>query len=214
MESRFDLRMLVFFMNWIQSSSSHIHGSFTRPDWTGPEHAALETITLQQTCVLNPSSWHPSGSDGGLVNQSQRHGGILQFCSRGAERSSAESSRHRQWTGQVPGGDDNTGKWTFERTLWVRGSFFLNNTSVWNDFWLFASILSDRKTMSHDWNGVHKEGKTLFQLPKECITGHVEGWTFSSSDWTAVDCVSGSDPVLSACPCRSDPEDVDPHESS
>ncbi|KAF6722515.1 3-oxoacyl-[acyl-carrier-protein] reductase FabG [Oryzias melastigma] len=33
------------------------------------------------------------------------------------------------------------------------------------------------KTMSHDWNGVHKEGKTLFQLPKECITGHVEGQT-------------------------------------
>ncbi|RVE73337.1 hypothetical protein OJAV_G00049300 [Oryzias javanicus] len=33
------------------------------------------------------------------------------------------------------------------------------------------------KTMSHDWDGVHKEGKTLFQLPKECITGHVEGQT-------------------------------------
>ncbi|XP_004068646.1 uncharacterized protein LOC101163242 [Oryzias latipes] len=33
------------------------------------------------------------------------------------------------------------------------------------------------KTMSHDWNQVHKEGKTIFQLPKECITGHVEGQT-------------------------------------
>uniref|UniRef100_A0A3P9ID62 D-arabinitol 2-dehydrogenase [ribulose-forming] n=1 Tax=Oryzias latipes TaxID=8090 RepID=A0A3P9ID62_ORYLA len=33
------------------------------------------------------------------------------------------------------------------------------------------------KTMSHDWDQVHKEGKTIFQLPKECITGHVEGQT-------------------------------------
>uniref|UniRef100_A0A3P9MQZ2 D-arabinitol 2-dehydrogenase [ribulose-forming] n=1 Tax=Oryzias latipes TaxID=8090 RepID=A0A3P9MQZ2_ORYLA len=33
------------------------------------------------------------------------------------------------------------------------------------------------KTMSHDWDQVHKEGKTIFRLPKECITGHVEGQT-------------------------------------
>ncbi|KAI1890964.1 hypothetical protein AGOR_G00159000 [Albula goreensis] len=32
-----------------------------------------------------------------------------------------------------------------------------------------------RKTMDHDWQKVHEEGKTLFRLPKECITGHVEG---------------------------------------
>lgn len=29
--------------------------------------------------------------------------------------------------------------------------------------------------MSHDWDQVYKEGKTMFRLPKECITGHVEG---------------------------------------
>ncbi|XP_037345590.2 uncharacterized protein zgc:113054 [Pungitius pungitius] len=34
-----------------------------------------------------------------------------------------------------------------------------------------------KKTISHDWDQVHKEGKTLFRLPKECITGHVEGQT-------------------------------------
>ncbi|XP_068171922.1 uncharacterized protein zgc:113054 [Antennarius striatus] len=34
-----------------------------------------------------------------------------------------------------------------------------------------------KKTISHDWDHVHKEGKTLFRLPKECITGHVEGQT-------------------------------------
>ncbi|XP_041639833.1 3-oxoacyl-[acyl-carrier-protein] reductase 2, chloroplastic isoform X2 [Cheilinus undulatus] len=33
------------------------------------------------------------------------------------------------------------------------------------------------KTVSHDWEQVHKEGKTMFKLPKECITGHVEGQT-------------------------------------
>ncbi|KAM3621655.1 uncharacterized protein V6R79_014064 [Siganus canaliculatus] len=33
------------------------------------------------------------------------------------------------------------------------------------------------KTISHDWDQVHKEGKTMFRLPKECITGHVEGQT-------------------------------------
>ncbi|XP_010795038.1 uncharacterized protein [Notothenia coriiceps] len=33
------------------------------------------------------------------------------------------------------------------------------------------------KTISHDWDKVHKEGKTMFRLPKECITGHVEGQT-------------------------------------
>ncbi|XP_060898511.1 uncharacterized protein zgc:113054 [Labrus mixtus] len=33
------------------------------------------------------------------------------------------------------------------------------------------------KTISHDWEQVHKEGKTMFKLPKECITGHVEGQT-------------------------------------
>uniref|UniRef100_G3PDM2 D-arabinitol 2-dehydrogenase [ribulose-forming] n=1 Tax=Gasterosteus aculeatus aculeatus TaxID=481459 RepID=G3PDM2_GASAC len=33
------------------------------------------------------------------------------------------------------------------------------------------------KTVSHDWDQVHKEGKTKFRLPKECITGHVEGQT-------------------------------------
>ncbi|KAM6927890.1 uncharacterized protein FYW49_004070 [Xenentodon cancila] len=34
-----------------------------------------------------------------------------------------------------------------------------------------------KKTMSHDWDQVYKEGKTMFRLPKECITGHVEGQT-------------------------------------
>ncbi|XP_036958364.1 uncharacterized protein zgc:113054 isoform X1 [Acanthopagrus latus] len=34
-----------------------------------------------------------------------------------------------------------------------------------------------RKTVSHDWDQVHKDGKTMFRLPKECITGHVEGQT-------------------------------------
>nr|XP_046240703.1 short chain dehydrogenases/reductase notP' isoform X2 [Scatophagus argus] len=34
-----------------------------------------------------------------------------------------------------------------------------------------------KKTICHDWNQVHKEGKTTFLLPKECITGHVEGQT-------------------------------------
>ncbi|XP_061583900.1 uncharacterized protein zgc:113054 [Cololabis saira] len=33
------------------------------------------------------------------------------------------------------------------------------------------------KTVSHDWDQVYKEGKTMFRLPKECITGHVEGQT-------------------------------------
>lgn len=32
-----------------------------------------------------------------------------------------------------------------------------------------------RKTVTHDWDQVHKDGKTMFKLPKECITGHVEG---------------------------------------
>ncbi|XP_030633114.1 2,4-dienoyl-CoA reductase, mitochondrial [Chanos chanos] len=32
-----------------------------------------------------------------------------------------------------------------------------------------------RKTMSHDWEKVYEDGKTLFKLPKECITGQVEG---------------------------------------
>ncbi|XP_067361864.1 galactitol 2-dehydrogenase isoform X2 [Channa argus] len=34
-----------------------------------------------------------------------------------------------------------------------------------------------KKTVSHDWDQVHKQGKTKFRLPKECITGHVEGQT-------------------------------------
>ncbi|KAE8297951.1 3-hydroxybutyrate dehydrogenase type 2 [Larimichthys crocea] len=34
-----------------------------------------------------------------------------------------------------------------------------------------------KKTISHDWDQVHKEGKTMFRLPKECITGHIEGQT-------------------------------------
>ncbi|XP_041837420.1 uncharacterized protein zgc:113054 [Melanotaenia boesemani] len=34
-----------------------------------------------------------------------------------------------------------------------------------------------KKTMSHDWDQVYKDGKTIFRLPKECITGHVEGQT-------------------------------------
>ncbi|XP_035517171.1 uncharacterized protein zgc:113054 [Morone saxatilis] len=33
------------------------------------------------------------------------------------------------------------------------------------------------KTISHDWDQVHKKGETMFRLPKECITGHVEGQT-------------------------------------
>uniref|UniRef100_A0A8B9JEA8 D-arabinitol 2-dehydrogenase [ribulose-forming] n=1 Tax=Astyanax mexicanus TaxID=7994 RepID=A0A8B9JEA8_ASTMX len=32
-----------------------------------------------------------------------------------------------------------------------------------------------KKTISHDWNKAHEDGKTMFRLPKECITGHVEG---------------------------------------
>ncbi|XP_067097050.1 uncharacterized protein zgc:113054 isoform X1 [Osmerus mordax] len=32
-----------------------------------------------------------------------------------------------------------------------------------------------KKTVDHDWDKVYKEGKTRFRLPKECITGHVEG---------------------------------------
>lgn len=32
--------------------------------------------------------------------------------------------------------------------------------------------------MSHNWDQVFEEGKTKFRLPKECITGHVEGGTF------------------------------------
>ncbi|XP_013988665.1 uncharacterized protein zgc:113054 [Salmo salar] len=34
-----------------------------------------------------------------------------------------------------------------------------------------------QKTMEHNWDKVFKEGKTQFRLPKECITGHVEGQT-------------------------------------
>ncbi|KAM9860249.1 LOW QUALITY PROTEIN: uncharacterized protein ACBR49_017382 [Aulostomus maculatus] len=34
-----------------------------------------------------------------------------------------------------------------------------------------------KKTISHDWDQAHKEGKTMIRLPKECITGHVEGQT-------------------------------------
>nr|XP_019942067.1 PREDICTED: uncharacterized protein LOC109629028 [Paralichthys olivaceus] len=34
-----------------------------------------------------------------------------------------------------------------------------------------------KETVSHDWDQVHKEGKTMCRLPKECITGHVEGQT-------------------------------------
>ncbi|XP_057195013.1 uncharacterized protein zgc:113054 isoform X1 [Triplophysa rosa] len=32
-----------------------------------------------------------------------------------------------------------------------------------------------RKSMSHDWDKVYEDGKTLFRLPITCITGHVEG---------------------------------------
>lgn len=32
-----------------------------------------------------------------------------------------------------------------------------------------------RKSISHDWNKVHEDGKTLFRLPVTCITGQVEG---------------------------------------
>nr|XP_046168357.1 uncharacterized protein zgc:113054 [Oncorhynchus gorbuscha] len=34
-----------------------------------------------------------------------------------------------------------------------------------------------QKTMEHDWDKVFEDGKTQFRLPKECITGHVEGQT-------------------------------------
>ncbi|XP_029358817.1 uncharacterized protein LOC115044111 isoform X1 [Echeneis naucrates] len=34
-----------------------------------------------------------------------------------------------------------------------------------------------KKTVSHDWDQVHRDGHTMFRLPKECITGHVEGQT-------------------------------------
>ncbi|KAJ0068407.1 hypothetical protein NL108_005982 [Boleophthalmus pectinirostris] len=37
-----------------------------------------------------------------------------------------------------------------------------------------------KKTVTHDWDRVHKEGKTKFRLPKECITGHVEGQTLKT----------------------------------
>ncbi|XP_072308010.1 uncharacterized protein [Eucyclogobius newberryi] len=37
-----------------------------------------------------------------------------------------------------------------------------------------------KKTVTHDWDGVYKEGKTMFRLPKECITGHVEGQTLKT----------------------------------
>ncbi|XP_030231547.1 uncharacterized protein zgc:113054 isoform X1 [Gadus morhua] len=33
------------------------------------------------------------------------------------------------------------------------------------------------ETVSHDWDQAYKDGKTMFCLPKECITGHVEGQT-------------------------------------
>lgn len=29
--------------------------------------------------------------------------------------------------------------------------------------------------MCHDWDRAYEEGATMFRLPKECITGHVEG---------------------------------------
>ncbi|MFT7801445.1 uncharacterized protein LOC108923381 [Arapaima gigas] len=32
-----------------------------------------------------------------------------------------------------------------------------------------------KKTIEHDWQKAFEEGKTLFKLPKQCITGHVEG---------------------------------------
>lgn len=47
-------------------------------------------------------------------------------------------------------------------------------TSVSNIF--IHTFYNFRKTVSHDWDQVHKEGKTMFRLPRECITGHVEGW--------------------------------------
>ncbi|CAL1608906.1 unnamed protein product [Knipowitschia caucasica] len=37
-----------------------------------------------------------------------------------------------------------------------------------------------RKTVTHDWDQVYKDGKTMFRLPKECITGHVEGQTLKT----------------------------------
>lgn len=39
-----------------------------------------------------------------------------------------------------------------------------------------SSSFPRRETVSHDWDRVHQEGKTMFRLPKECVTGHVEGW--------------------------------------
>lgn len=39
-----------------------------------------------------------------------------------------------------------------------------------------SSSFPPRETVSHDWDRVHQEGKTMFRLPKECVTGHVEGW--------------------------------------
>uniref|UniRef100_A0A673YKB7 D-arabinitol 2-dehydrogenase [ribulose-forming] n=1 Tax=Salmo trutta TaxID=8032 RepID=A0A673YKB7_SALTR len=42
---------------------------------------------------------------------------------------------------------------------------------------LLNPIWMCRKTMEHNWDKVFKEGKTQFRLPKECITGHVEGQT-------------------------------------
>ncbi|XP_038865165.1 3-oxoacyl-[acyl-carrier-protein] reductase, chloroplastic-like isoform X2 [Salvelinus namaycush] len=42
---------------------------------------------------------------------------------------------------------------------------------------LLNPIRMCRKTMEHNWDKVFEEGKTQFRLPKECITGHVEGQT-------------------------------------
>lgn len=79
-------------------------------------------------------------------------------------------------------------------------------------------MLHCRKTISHDWDQAHKEGKTMFRLPKECITGHVEGWTLACVLLTAITFTD-----LPYCHNllsgvfffeRPDLEDADPHEPS
>lgn len=56
----------------------------------------------------------------------------------------------------------------------------------------------------------------MFRLPKECITGHVEGWTLV---YRSVQLCLLVDHIVIACSLRvfsgrPDPEDADSHESS
>ncbi|KAG8007376.1 NADP-dependent mannitol dehydrogenase, partial [Nibea albiflora] len=55
-----------------------------------------------------------------------------------------------------------------------------------------------KKTISHDWDQVHKEGKTMFRLPKECITGHIEGWMCTDDSYTIFTALLYHNNLLSA----------------